>query len=67
MKLKEYLKEINKLVEKNPDLLEREIVYSKDDESNGYQKVLYTPTTGTMHDNEFYEDSDDDEKVICIN
>lgn len=41
--LKEYLKELNKLVETYPNILNFPIVYSIDDEGNQYNKVINSP------------------------
>jgi hypothetical protein len=55
------------------------LVFSKDDEGNGFNYIYYSPTVGTYdgkRDGEFtgfIEDEDDDEfapyehKVVCIN
>lgn len=51
MKFKEYLENLNKLAEERPETLEMNVVYSKDDEGNGYQEIFYTPTVGE-HDDE---------------
>ena len=55
MKLKEYAKQINKLVKNHPNA---DVVYSIDDEGNNYRDVYYHPT---------YGDFDRPEKVVCIN
>ena len=44
MKLREYLEALNQLVKDNPQALDMEVVYAKDDEGNGYQYVGYTPS-----------------------
>jgi len=45
MKLKEYLKKLQEFVKDNPEVLEYEVIYAKDDEGNGYQSVNYPPST----------------------
>lgn len=78
MKLKEYLANLKKLVEENPDSLEYEVIYSIDNEGNAYKRVYsWGPTLGIHDDNEFCiieddEDEDDsytkdDINAICIN
>jgi len=44
MKLKEYLNELNRLVNKYPDVLEMKVITASDDEGNSYQCVLNNPS-----------------------
>jgi hypothetical protein len=81
MKLKEYVDNLVKLLEDNSEYGELDVVYSKDDEGNGYQGVHYTPTIGSHDVDEgefipFNEDPDVDPcdtctkeeiNAICIN
>lgn len=76
MKLKEYLDNLNKMVKDNPELLEMNVIYSRDDEGNGFQEVYFTPTLGIFKDGEFYSNEadfeeyglkPDDKNAICIN
>jgi len=46
MKLKEFLENLNTLVEKNPEALELIIVTSSDDEGNDFNEVYYEPSIG---------------------
>ena len=39
MTLNEYIAELQKLIESNPSKGDLTVIYSKDDEGNGYQKV----------------------------
>ena len=57
MLLKEYLDDLNKLVEKDKSLLECRVIYTKDDEGNGYQVVSNTAEV-------FFVDRDDSEYYI---
>jgi len=82
LKLKEYVDNLVKILENNPEYGELDVVYSKDDEGNGFQKVSYTPAVGN-HDGEWcgdftaFNDSPDvdpedtcdkeDINAICIN
>ena len=43
MKLSEYIKELENLVKGNPQALDMEVIYAKDDEGNGYQYVGALP------------------------
>jgi len=44
MQLREYLEELNKIIQEHPEVLEYEVCYSIDDEGNEYNKVNYTPS-----------------------
>lgn len=44
MKLKEYLKELERMAKENPETLEYEVIYCVDDEGNAYNKVNYLPS-----------------------
>lgn len=50
------LNTLNTLVKENPELLELSVVYSRDDEGNGFQEVHYNPSVGVYleEDREFY-------------
>jgi hypothetical protein len=68
MKLKQYLRELNKLVDTHPEVLEFNVVYSCDDEGNRFDHVLYTPTIGTFDPIGLTFDSDvPKENAVCIN
>ena len=75
MTLKKYLKHLNKIVEKNPEALKYELIYSKDDEGNEFSKVLYKPSLGFLDDDDEYIDENSDDwgeieeelNAICIN
>ena len=45
MKLKDYIKSLQKIAKAHPDL---EVVYAKDDEGNGFQKISYDPCVGNF-------------------
>ena len=66
MKFKEYLTSLNKLATSNPEALEMDIVYSKDDEGNGFKHVHYNAKIGEFDGRGF----DGDSKIknsVCIN
>lgn len=76
MKLKEYIDNLNQLVNERPELLELDVIYAKDEEGNGFEELYYGPTVGCLtEDREFvpfdqYEDFELDEtntNSICIN
>jgi len=75
MTLREYLNELQQFAETFPECLDMEVIYSRDDEGNGYQKVYYGPNKGVFEDNEFIsadqlEDWDrepEDINAVCIN
>lgn len=74
MKFKEYLAELNKIAKKNPETLNMDVIYSKDDEGNGYQQVSYEPSKGFYDGDEFtgeghFEECEitENPNAICIN
>ena len=78
MKLREYLEALNELVKENPDALEMEVAYTKDDEGNGYQYVSATPEVNRfmgeggyhielVHPDDFEEDPEDYQEAFkCV-
>lgn len=68
MKLKDYLKHLQELVEEHPEMLEYDVVYSSDDEGNDFKEVIYLPSTGTFKDGEWrHKEADVKPNAICIN
>lgn len=80
MKLKEYLENLNKLATDRPELLDLDVVYAKDDEGNGYERVYYKPAVGHFDsDRDFTSESTQIENIsdgyagdviinsVCIN
>lgn len=78
MKLKEFIANLQELAKENPEALEFEVVYSKDDEGNGYDEVYFAPSIGQMdEDSDFrshdglIEDGYDEDEIelnsVCIN
>ncbi len=55
LKFKEYVDNLNKLLADNPKYGDLDVVYSKDDEGNGFQHIYYGPTIG-IHDGEYQGD-----------
>lgn len=74
MILKEYLEQLNNLVELHPEVLEMPVICSADDEGNSFDFVHYTASIGHFNpvEKEFsvfrdaYAD-DDLMKVVCLN
>jgi hypothetical protein len=78
MILKEFLENINKMVEKDPSILELTVITSIDAEGNGFNELYYEPSIGVFEDDEFvgsdsedfydeYEYSKENINAICIN
>lgn len=64
MKLKEYLKYLNDIVKKYPNL---DVIYSSDDEGNSFSKVYYIPAVGYYDKHgEFHVDSEKN-NAVCLN
>ena len=57
MLLKDYLEALNELVKKDKSLLDCRVIFSRDDDGNGYQVVSSTAEV-------FYVDRDDSEYYI---
>lgn len=66
MKLKEYVNNLQKLLDRYGEL---DVVYSKDDEGNAFNLVHYEPTLGLYEDREFQTEEIDEKNynAICIN
>lgn len=75
MKLKEYIKNLLAFADENPDALEMDVIYAKDDEGNGYQGIYYEPSLGyfdedrdfTPVDSEDFEEYEEEANAVCIN
>jgi hypothetical protein len=75
MTLREYLEELNEFVQTYPECLDMDVIYSRDDEGNGYQKVHYGPNKGIFEDREFipadqleeWDREEDEINAVCIN
>ena len=72
MKLKEYLKELNKLIAFHPEAMNYEVIYAHDDEGNEFQKVNCIPALlpiNNIEDDRYLEIQDEGEvlNAICIN
>ena len=67
MKLKEYIEHLQKIAEKRPEALEWNLIYSIDDEGNGYNQINYEPSTCLFEfqDGELlsYEYDENDEEI----
>jgi len=66
MKLANYIEKLNKLLKEKGDL---PIIYSMDEEGNGFDLVIHEPTAGVFEENDFTIESESLGKpnVICIN
>lgn len=78
MKLKEYIRELNKFVQEYPEAYELPVIYSEDDEGNNYHHVIDSPAMFQVHDvTQYYLDvvgrlgdigiAREDCNAICIN
>ncbi len=66
MKLKEWKDNLDKLIKERPEILEMEMIISKDDEGNGFNIVSYTPTIGEWDkDGDFKQETKNN--AICLN
>jgi hypothetical protein len=75
MTLREYIEQLQNFAQENPDTLDMDVIYSRDDEGNGFQKIYYSPSKGIYEDNEFisseqledYERDENEINSVCIN
>jgi len=71
MKVKNLLKRLNSLVERKPEVLEFEAIYSSDDEGNSYHIVHSTGTSIEVEDLTDYhlevKDSSKNPNALIIN
>jgi|TARA_Y100000310_G_C20571644_1_gene758347 uncharacterized protein YkuJ len=77
MKLHEYIEQLQEFVADNPECDDMEVVFSKDEEGNGFNVVSYSPSKGVFNRNdkdfiesgnlEGYGFDDSDINSVCIN
>ena len=75
MKFKTFIENCVKYAKEHPETLEMDVVYSKDDEGNGFGMIHYNPCVGLYEDREFtdkdaFDDWDvegDPSNAVCIN
>ena len=75
MKLKEFIENLNRLVEDCPEALNMKVISSIDEEGNGFNAVTLPPTIGYYEDDEFvsymqykeYDIDKSDSNAVCIN
>lgn len=75
MTLKEYIEQLQNFAETNPETLDMDVVYSRDDEGNGFQQIHYAPSKGFYEDREFisveqledYNREENDVNAVCVN
>lgn len=63
MKLKEYIQGLQDLIDKNPEVADYEVIYSVDDEGNGYGIVNWDPSIGYYDQDNEWIDEDDTEAL----
>lgn len=75
MTLKEYINNLTKFAEENPEALDMQVVTSKDDEGNGYNPVYFEPSKGIFEEGDFitveqyeeYERNSSETNAVCVN
>ena len=65
MKLREYMRRLEKIKAKYGDDLE--MVYSIDDEGNAYHSIYYHPSIGVFENDEWVCDPDKTPNSVCVN
>jgi hypothetical protein len=71
MTLKQYREKLNKLAEENPEADNMQVIYSRDDEGNGYSNIHYSPGLGKFEHGEYMDkdnlEDGDKSNAVCIN
>ena len=70
--LKEYIKELQNLVEDHPEAGNYIVITAGDDEGNSYTEVVYDPSIGIWDEGEWVpladlEDGVEDLNAVCVN
>jgi hypothetical protein len=66
MTVLQYFNALSKLIEDYPECMDMTVIYSRDDEGNGYQEVYNKPTlfqVHTLEDRDLEPDFDDDGEI----
>lgn len=65
--LREYIEKLQELAKQNPNLKDLPIIYSRDDEGNQFQKVVYTAVPGHIDKvGEFRNENETSKKTNCV-
>jgi len=65
--LKEHIARLQEIAKENPELLNKHIICSSDDEGNNFQKVHYSAGKGHFNnDREFSNGKDIEGKINCV-
>lgn len=75
MTLENYIKQLQEIVEQNPDYKKLTVIYATDDEGNDFKGIGFAPSLGNYNHGSFtqqenFDEIDDDDQyvnVICIN
>ena len=67
MKLKEFVENLNKLMENRPETAEYDVIISVDEEGNSYRLVYCNPAVGFFdkEDRDFYRERK--VNAVCVN
>ena len=71
MTLKDFIENLKKFVEENPETLEMQVITSQDDEGNSFSQFFFSLDKGRFEDGNFisfdyYEGEDSDINAVCI-
>ena len=75
MTLEIFIENLNKFIKENPETLQMQVITSKDDEGNEFNRVHFTPTKGIYKDKDFipfkqyvdWERNNSETNSVCIN
>lgn len=75
MKLKDYIKNLQNIVEQNPDYADLDVI-TEDDEGNGFHTIYFTPSVGMVDEDyesfvdcesEDFSEGDYEINCVCVN
>lgn len=76
MKLKQYVEQLQQILDKNPEYENLTVIYAADDEGNDFLSIGYYPSLGNYSEDgdftqqENFDELDEEDRVvnvICIN
>lgn len=67
MTLKDYVKGLNEYLAENEHLSYMEAITSRDDEGNGYNRIVYTPSSGHYDEDGQEFESMGEVNAVCVN
>lgn len=69
MKVRQWKENFDKLIEIWPEALDWDVVYSHDDEGNGFELVFFAPNVGHYNGYDFtpFNEGSSENNALCLN